>query len=162
MLDPYVRQPMPLKMATAKEAKYSVLVQIPDVYGVFTFTCDYKKPGYSYIEHNQLVSIRPFRHDEYPRYIPSAYPYYTTTFSHMVAFAMFSLLWLSHRANWGQETKVKESNLFEKDEAIPAAALNEKKSAATPEKPKKSKENSQETQEGPELRNRSKKSGKRN
>jgi oligosaccharyltransferase complex subunit beta len=43
------------------------------------------------------VSIRPFHHDEYERFIFSAYPYYTSTFSMMAGFFIFGLFFMYSR-----------------------------------------------------------------
>lgn len=63
----------------------------PDVYGVFKFVVDYNRVGYSYIHFEEQVPIRPYRHDEYERFIVAAYPYYASIFSTMGAFFLFGL-----------------------------------------------------------------------
>ena len=40
------------------------------------------------------VPVRPFRHDEYERFIVSAYPYYASAASLMVAFLMLDFVLL--------------------------------------------------------------------
>ena len=64
-------------------------VTAPDVYGVFKFIIDYNCLGYSYLHLEEQVPIRPFRHDEYERFIVAAYPYYASIFSSMAAFFIF-------------------------------------------------------------------------
>jgi len=75
MLDPYVR--IPLK-ANKTPGLYTATFKAPDVYGVFSFKVDYFELGYSSLSLKTIQSVRPFRHDEYPRYIKTAYPYYTS------------------------------------------------------------------------------------
>lgn len=40
------------------------------------------------------VSIRPFHHDEYERFIFSAFPYYASAFSMMAGFLVFGAFFL--------------------------------------------------------------------
>ncbi|CAG8755114.1 1925_t:CDS:2, partial [Acaulospora morrowiae] len=83
MLDPYIRKNLtPLPTSPEHHArKFKAHIQLPDVYGVFTFKVNYKRPGYTYIVDTSVVAIRPFRHNEYPRFISAAYPYYTSAAS---------------------------------------------------------------------------------
>lgn len=43
------------------------------------------------------ISVRPFRHTDYERFIPTAYPYYASAFSMMAAVIVFSFVFLYHR-----------------------------------------------------------------
>jgi len=74
------------------QGAYVADMQAPDVYGVFKFVVDYTQLGYSSIHFEEQVPIRPFRHDEYERFIPAAYPYYASIFSTMAAFLLFGLV----------------------------------------------------------------------
>jgi oligosaccharyltransferase complex subunit beta len=40
------------------------------------------------------VSVRPFKHNEYDRYLLTAFPYYASSFSAMAAFFVFSFFYL--------------------------------------------------------------------
>jgi len=77
MLDPYVR----IKLNPDTKGRYSAKFTIPDVYGVYSFKLDYKKIGYSNINVKNVKSVRPFRHDAYPRFLSMAYPYYYSSIS---------------------------------------------------------------------------------
>jgi len=77
MLDPYVR--LPLK--ADKAGRFSVTFIVPDVYGVFSFEVDYYQIGYTSLSLKTIQSVRPFRHDEYERFIKTAWPYYVSTWS---------------------------------------------------------------------------------
>ncbi|KAJ3361948.1 hypothetical protein GGF32_006825 [Allomyces javanicus] len=121
MLHPYVRHRMPLALTTAHSAVYSTHVHLPDVYGVYTFAATCKEPGYSHVEHKQLVSIRPYRHNEYPRYLPVAWPYYVGAYSHMAAFVVFAALWLSRtpvKAAVGEAAGKKEVETLAAEELL--------------------------------------------
>ena len=67
---------------------------MPDVYGVFKFVVQYSRPGYTSIELSEQVPVRPFRHNEYERFIVSAYPYYVSVLSLMLAFLLLDILFL--------------------------------------------------------------------
>lgn len=68
------------------QGTFSTVVHVPDVYGVFKFVINYKRKGLSVIHLEEQVPIRPYRHNEYERFILAAYPYYTSAFSMMVGF----------------------------------------------------------------------------
>jgi len=92
MLDPYVR--IPLK--ADKTGLFTTTFVAPDVYGVFSFKVDYHELGYTALSLKTIQSVRPFRHDEYPRFIKTAFPYYTSA-SIMLAgvFVLFVFLMFS-------------------------------------------------------------------
>ena len=82
MLDPYVRQPMQHKGG----GNYELTFRAPDVYGVFKYVVDYNRPGYSFLQFEELMPLRPLRHDQYPRFILQAYPYYAALLSISIGF----------------------------------------------------------------------------
>uniref|UniRef100_A0A7S3XL48 Dolichyl-diphosphooligosaccharide--protein glycosyltransferase 48 kDa subunit n=1 Tax=Heterosigma akashiwo TaxID=2829 RepID=A0A7S3XL48_HETAK len=90
MLDPYIRK----TMTNDGQGGYSTTLKTPDVYGVFKFHVLYRRPGLSVINFDTQVSVRPFKHDEYERFIPAAFPYYAGAFSTMAGFFVFSLFFL--------------------------------------------------------------------
>ncbi|CAG8588533.1 8604_t:CDS:2 [Diversispora eburnea] len=110
MLDPYIRKTLtPTSSPDLESRKFITNIQLPDVYGVFTFRVNYKRPGYSYIDDKSVVAIRPFRHNEYPRYISAAYPYYTVTASMIVSFLIFSIVWIFNE-DPSSKNKTKKTN----------------------------------------------------
>ncbi|KAG0225621.1 hypothetical protein BGX31_007586 [Mortierella sp. GBA43] len=98
MLDPYIRTTLDQIKPDedASVGNFNTTLQLPDQYGVFKFTVNYKRPGYSYIESVTTVGIHPFRHDQYPRFISQAKPYYTSAASMGVGLLIFSFVYL-----WG-------------------------------------------------------------
>lgn len=98
MLDPYIRTTLKQVASINGAGRFEVNLRLPDVYGVFTFKVNYKRSGLSYILAEDQVSIRPFRHNEYPRFLTAAYPYYASTGSMIVGFLVFCAVWLS---TWG-------------------------------------------------------------
>jgi oligosaccharyltransferase complex subunit beta len=101
MLDPYTRVPLKPTNKATQVAKFT----LPDQHGVFTFKFEYSRRGLSFIKHVETVQVRPFRHDQYPRFLVVAAPYYVASASMMVSFVVFSALFLYHR----DTTKVKKS-----------------------------------------------------
>lgn len=90
MLDPYVRK----TMVHDDKGRFSVTFESPDTYGIFQFRIMYRRLGYSTIHETTQVSLRPFKHDEYERFIPSAYPYYASAISMMAGIFVLSALFL--------------------------------------------------------------------
>jgi oligosaccharyltransferase complex subunit beta len=91
MLDPYVRKTM---TSDKRTGLHRVEFVAPDSYGVFKFRVLYRRVGYSVLHAETQVSIRPFKHNEYERFIFSAYPYYTSALSATIAFFIFSLFFI--------------------------------------------------------------------
>jgi oligosaccharyltransferase complex subunit beta len=93
MLDPYIR----VNLKHDGKGKYSTTFKAPDVYGVFTFKVDYQRVGYSGLTAIARSPVRPFRHDQYERFIPSAFPYYAGAFSMLAGLFIFSVVFLYHQ-----------------------------------------------------------------
>jgi oligosaccharyltransferase complex subunit beta len=96
MLDPYVRKTL---IADAKSGRHSIKFTAPDDYGIFKFRVLYRRVGYSVLHAETQVSIRPFKHNEYERFIPTAFPYYASIFSTMIGFFLLSLFFLFSSTN---------------------------------------------------------------
>ena len=91
MLDPHVRKTM---SSDRESGKFTATFTAPDNYGIFKFRVLYRRPGYSILHTESPVSVRPFKHNEYDRFLPTAYPYYASSFSAMIAFVVFSVFFL--------------------------------------------------------------------
>merc|ERR1712087_974082 len=89
-LDSFIRQ----MMQHDGNGNYKIDFMLPDVFGVYKFTINYQRKGWGYIFSEQLVSVRPFRHDEYQRFLSVAYPYYLGAASMVVGFIGFTLVFL--------------------------------------------------------------------
>jgi len=50
---------------------------------------DFKRYGLSYIDNKMEVSVIQLRHDEFPRYETTGYPYYTNVFVLMTCSFLF-------------------------------------------------------------------------
>ncbi|KAI7830028.1 Dolichyl-diphosphooligosaccharide--protein glycosyltransferase subunit WBP1 [Kickxella alabastrina] len=129
MLDPYVRLTLNRTLSTDSKspmATYRGDIKLPDRYGTFTFRVNYKRTGYSNVDVKDTVAIWPLRHDEYPRFLTAAYPYYTSSFVMIIGFLALSAAWL-----WNAEPRAK-ANI--KDEGKTKAKNKTKQSATS--KPK--------------------------
>jgi oligosaccharyltransferase complex subunit beta len=93
MLDPYIRKTM-VPDTINETGKFIAQFTAPDNYGVFKFRVLYRRIGYTVLHAETQVSIRPFKHDEYERFIFSAYPYYASALSASIAIFLFSIFFL--------------------------------------------------------------------
>ncbi|GIY67565.1 dolichyl-diphosphooligosaccharide--protein glycosyltransferase 48 kDa subunit [Caerostris darwini] len=91
-IDPFVRTTL-----KKKGKKYIAEFKLPDVYGVYKFKVDYNRMGYTHLFETTQVSVRPLQHTQYERFIPSAYPYYLSSFSMMFAVFIFGFVFLYHK-----------------------------------------------------------------
>lgn len=91
-IDPFVRKTM-----TNKNGVISTTFMIPDVYGVYQFKVNYHRLGLTRISTANQVSVRPLRHNQYERFISSAYPYYASAFSMMGGVFIFAIVFLHYK-----------------------------------------------------------------
>ncbi|PKI83965.1 oligosaccharyl transferase glycoprotein complex, beta subunit [Malassezia vespertilionis] len=94
MLDPHLTLPL-VAEKTAHFTRYATKLRLPDRHGVFTLRVDWKRHGWTYILAEDTVPVRPFNHDEYPRMLSSSWPYIAGAMSTMLAFTVFTFLWLT-------------------------------------------------------------------
>ena len=97
-IDPFVRVTL-----TNNNGHLVGKFKIPDVYGVYQFKVDYVRTGLTRLFSTTQFSVRPLRHDQYERFIYSAYPYYASAFSMMFGVCIFSVVFLHFK----DETKPK-------------------------------------------------------
>lgn len=90
MLDPYIRTA--LLPVTPFQGWYKASFKAPDQHGVFHFKVNYFRPLYSFLTHKDKIPVRPFRHNEYDRFLLCAIPYYFGVFATLSMFLVF--LWL--------------------------------------------------------------------
>ncbi|PWN47447.1 Dolichyl-diphosphooligosaccharide-protein glycosyltransferase 48kDa subunit, partial [Violaceomyces palustris] len=94
MIDPFVTADL---IATQGQGStnttYLAKVRVPDRHGVYSFVVDWKRRGWSYVQTKDTAPVRPFNHDEHPRFLSSSWPYVSGAFSTMVAFVLFVTLW---------------------------------------------------------------------
>lgn len=90
MLDPYIRT----TLNHDNNGNYRTTFKVPDRYGVFTFKIDYVRKGYGFLTSVTRTPVRPYRHNEYERFIDVAYPYYASAFSMMGGLFLFSWVFL--------------------------------------------------------------------
>ncbi|XP_065857635.1 dolichyl-diphosphooligosaccharide--protein glycosyltransferase 48 kDa subunit-like [Euphorbia lathyris] len=90
MMSPYVLK----TLSNDKKGKYYTAFKVPDVYGVFQFKIEYQRLGYTSLSLSKQIPVRPYRHNEYERFIPAAYPYYGAAYSMMAGFFIFTIFLL--------------------------------------------------------------------
>ncbi|KAK1292251.1 Dolichyl-diphosphooligosaccharide--protein glycosyltransferase 48 kDa subunit [Acorus calamus] len=93
MMSPYVLR----TLSHDQKGLYSTSFKVPDVYGVFQFKVEYQKLGYTSLSLSKQIPVRPYKHNEYERFIKAAYPYYGASFSMMAGFFIFSIIFLYHK-----------------------------------------------------------------
>ena len=99
-IDPFVC----IYLNKSEDGLYYADFKLPDVYGVFQFKVDYNRIGYTHLFSTTQVSVRPFEHTQYERFISSAYPYYVSSFSMIFGVQIFSLVFLHFRDNTKTKT----------------------------------------------------------
>lgn len=87
MLNPYVTK----KMKFDDQGKYTTKFHVPDHNGVYKFKIDFNKHGYSRVFLEKIAPVRVFNHDEFPKYVPSSYPYYGVVLAVIAAFVLFTI-----------------------------------------------------------------------
>ena len=87
MLDPYYQ--VPLKQLDKSKPTYTYGLKTPWRLGIFKFVIDFKRYGLTYIDNKMEVSVIQLRHDEFPRFETTGYPYFTTVFVLMTASFLF-------------------------------------------------------------------------
>ncbi|XVF15701.1 hypothetical protein REPUB_Repub09cG0178200 [Reevesia pubescens] len=93
MMSPYVLK----TLSTDGKGLYHASFKVPDVYGVFQFKVDYHRLGYTSLSLSKQIPVRPFRHNEYERFITTAFPYYGASFTTMAGFFIFCILYLYNK-----------------------------------------------------------------
>uniref|UniRef100_A0A0K0DH45 Dolichyl-diphosphooligosaccharide--protein glycosyltransferase 48 kDa subunit n=1 Tax=Angiostrongylus cantonensis TaxID=6313 RepID=A0A0K0DH45_ANGCA len=104
-IDPFVRITL-----TNKNGHFSTRFKLPDIYGVYKFQVDYRRVGYTHLYNTQQVSVRPLLHNQYERFVRSAYPYYASSFSMMVGVVLFSLVFLHFKEPAREVPMAKKTN----------------------------------------------------
>ena len=54
-------------------------------------------PSHTLLQLQHIVPVRPFKHNEYERFLLAAYPYYASAASTMAAFFVFGFFFLYHK-----------------------------------------------------------------
>lgn len=99
-IDPFVR----ITLDNKKDGKMVGKFKVPDTYGVYQFKVNYHRVGYTRVYTTTQISVVPLRHNQYERFIGSAYPYYASAFSMMAGVCIFSFVFLHFKE---EETKKK-------------------------------------------------------
>ena len=76
------------------QGTFSTSIHVPDVYGVFKMVVNYWRAGYSSVELQEEIPVRPYKHNEFERFLTAAYPFYASAASTMAAFLAFGFVFL--------------------------------------------------------------------
>ena len=87
MLDPYYQDA--LVRVNKQAATYTYALKTPWRLGIFKFIVDFKRYGLTYIDNKMEVSVIQLRHDEFPRFETTGFPYYTSVFVLMASSFLF-------------------------------------------------------------------------
>lgn len=88
MLHPYWR----VFLKHRQDAKYELIFRAPDWNGVYKFLVDYNRFGYTRLVIEDTAPVRVYRHDEFPRYLPLAFPYYLSVFTILAGTIIFTAM----------------------------------------------------------------------
>ena len=64
---------------------------------------NYKKAGYNFIKEAERVTIRPYKHDEFERFLFVAYPYIFGTFSTIIGTFIFVVIYIYQSSGKSKE-----------------------------------------------------------
>lgn len=93
MLDPYYQ--VALEQPDRNSPTFTYSLKTPWRLGIFRFHVDYKRYGLTYIDERMEVSVIQLRHDEFPRYETTGYPYYANVFVLMFSTFFFVLYFIA-------------------------------------------------------------------
>lgn len=103
MLNPYVTE----TLQNVEGSKYTTQFHVPDHNGVYKFMVDYNKHGYTHLHLEKIAPVRVLNHDEFPRFSPSAYPYYIAVLAVVAGFVVFTVSFIMTEDSV-QKSKVKQ------------------------------------------------------
>ncbi|EER12890.1 dolichyl-diphosphooligosaccharide-protein glycosyltransferase beta subunit, putative, partial [Perkinsus marinus ATCC 50983] len=90
MLDPHIRA-FVLPDAS-NNGLHTLTFKAPDVYGIFKFVVNYNRLGLNPLHIEEVAPLRNYKHNDYPRFLFCAYPYYASVF--VAAFGLFVIAFL--------------------------------------------------------------------
>jgi len=111
MIDPYQR----INLKHDGKGVFSTSFMTPDVYGVYKFVINYWRVGYGNLEVSHQVSVHPFRHNEFERFIDVAYPYYLSALTTFFAFFIFGIVFLYTKDDAHVSASASSSSAEKKD-----------------------------------------------
>mmetsp|Transcript_11081 Transcript_11081/g.33988 ORF Transcript_11081/g.33988 Transcript_11081/m.33988 type:complete len:440 (+) Transcript_11081:167-1486(+) len=94
-LNPYVRA----RLIADGNGTFSATIPAPDHIGIYKLTVDYYRSGYTPLIASKTLSIRPYLHNEYERFIFRASPFYLACLLNMVGVLLFAFVYLYGRQN---------------------------------------------------------------
>ena len=111
MMDPYIRTRLQSVRENDGNGTFSARVTVPDKIGVYKFVIEHWRAGLSALVVKHQVPVRPFKHNEYERFIGQAIPYYLSAMSMLTGVFFLGLAVLYGRSVNGDTGKKTQSNL---------------------------------------------------
>lgn len=101
LITPYHRLNLSELSSDEDSTTYGVTFKIPDRHGVYTLQTIYQRPGWSFIENKEVLSIRHLANDEYPRSweIPNSWVYITSSIVVFSAWIVFLVVFIYIKDN---------------------------------------------------------------
>ena len=97
-----------LSSSSLSAGEFRLEFRLPDVYGVYTFQVDYKRSGLTYLLEKDIYPVKPFRHNEYVRFVFQAYPYYINVWILLfISAVVIPFIWIATSENQAIEDKKK-------------------------------------------------------
>ncbi|KAH7819192.1 putative dolichyl-diphosphooligosaccharide-protein glycosyltransferase [Monocercomonoides exilis] len=87
---------------------FGLTFKCPDIFGVYQFIVNYQAQGFTPINVTHQVNLRPLRHDEHPRYVTSAYPFYVASGIMCVAVCVVALVFASQAPLFKEHIKASQ------------------------------------------------------
>lgn len=81
-------------------------MKAPQKEGIYQFKIIYKKAGFNFVTLAERVTIRPYKHDQFERFLFVAYPYFFGLFSTIFATFAFVIIYLY--SSWDNVKQKKE------------------------------------------------------
>ncbi|KAH3683470.1 hypothetical protein WICPIJ_005554 [Wickerhamomyces pijperi] len=96
LISPYHRLNLSELSQDENSTTYGVTFKVPDRHGVYTLQTIYQRPGWSFVEEKEVLSIRHLANDEYPRSwdIPNSWVYITSSVVVFAAWIVFLIVFI--------------------------------------------------------------------
>lgn len=103
-----------------------MLIQAPQKEGIYQFKLIYKKPGYTFLTLSERVTVRPYKHDEYERFLMVAAPYNLGLALTIISTFVFLVVYLYSSFRKGAASKILENLSLTKSDLMASGTLGDK------------------------------------
>ena len=85
---------------------FLLMLQAPQKEGIYQFKIIYKKSGFNFVTLAERVTIRPYKHDQFERFLFVAYPYFFSVWSTIISTFAFVVIYLY--SSWAESKQKSE------------------------------------------------------